>query len=139
MSRPRPKRGVDLGLKRRQRLLSPLAFQKLFESDGIPGRFLVLWHGGSGADKSAGPSASRLGVVASKRTFPHAVDRNRARRRLREAFRLNRSRMDGPADVVLLARRRILRASFPELERDLLSAFRKAGMLGGTPSPGARA
>ena len=41
--------------------------------------------------------------------------------------------------VVLLARRRILRASFPELERDLLSAFRKAGMLGGTPSPGARA
>ena len=128
---------MDLGLKRRQRLLSPLAFQKLFESDGIPGRFLVLWHGGSGADKSAGPSASRLGVVASKRTFPRAVDRNRARRRLREAFRLNRGRLAGPSDFVLLARRRILGATFPELERDLRALFRRAGLLGGGPPPAA--
>lgn len=30
---------------------------------------------------------ARLGMVVSKRLFPHAVDRNRARRRIREAFR----------------------------------------------------
>ena len=30
---------------------------------------------------------ARLGVVVSKRLFPHAVDRNRMRRRIREAFR----------------------------------------------------
>ena len=126
---------MDLGLRRRQRLLSPLAFQKLFESDGIPGRFLVLWHGASGAPD--GPSASRLGVVASKRTFPRAVDRNRARRRLREAFRLNRGRLAGPSDFVLLARRRILGATSPELERDLRALFRRAGLLGGGPPPAA--
>ena len=31
--------------------------------------------------------AARLGMIVSKRLFPHAVDRNRMRRRIREAFR----------------------------------------------------
>lgn len=30
---------------------------------------------------------ARLGMIVSKRLFPHAVDRNRIRRRIREAFR----------------------------------------------------
>jgi len=43
---------------------------------------------------------ARLGMIVSKRLFPHAVDRNRMRRRIREAFR--RMAVDLPAlDMVV--------------------------------------
>ena len=47
------------------------------------GRYVVAW---SDASETA---ESRLGVVASKRTFRHAVDRNRVKRLLRESYRLH--------------------------------------------------
>jgi len=46
------------------------------------GRLLVAWHyAADDADRQAG-------VVVSKRTFHDAVDRNRAKRLMREAYRL---------------------------------------------------
>lgn len=72
----------------------------------------------------------RLGVVASKRTFRRAVDRARAKRLLREAFRLNRGRLDGAYDVVLVARRRILEVKRPAVDRDLMIAAQRAGIAG---------
>ncbi|MDP0500351.1 MAG: ribonuclease P protein component [Verrucomicrobiota bacterium JB022] len=53
------------------------------------------------------PPLRRVGVIASKRTG-NAVHRNRAKRRLRELFRLYQDRLPPNCDVVLVARRRIL-------------------------------
>jgi ribonuclease P protein component len=72
--------------------------------------------------------ALRLGVVASKRTFRRAVDRNRAKRLLREAFRLNRSRVEGKGDLVIIARRRILDVKCQAVERELMWLLKKAGI-----------
>jgi RNase P protein component len=49
---------------------------------------------------------------------------------LREAFRLNRHRMSGSFDVVLVARRSILVRKAAEVQKDLMSLAAKAGLLG---------
>ena len=118
---PKEPASVDRGLSRRQRILSPLLFKEAFDGGRQHrGRFLVLWQRhGEGA-------AQRLGVVASKRTFPRAVDRNRAKRLLREAFRLNRWRLNTADDIVLLARGQILKVKRQTVEKDLRKVFQSA-------------
>ena len=112
------------GLSRRHRLRRSALFRETFERGSRQvGRLMVLWlRRGDGADL-------RLGVVASKRVFRRAVDRSKVKRRLREAYRLNRGRLSGKVDVVLIARRGLLAASHGEAEADLLRCAGRAGIL----------
>jgi len=76
-----------------------------------------------------GPGASlRLGVAAGK-IIGGAVQRNRARRRLREAFRLNRHLLQGECDIVLLARSQLASASWQQVQAELIALADKAGLL----------
>ncbi|MDI6774255.1 MAG: ribonuclease P protein component [Verrucomicrobiota bacterium] len=115
---------VDCGLSREQRLLRSAVFRETFaQGNRRAGRFLVLWV------RRAGDACLRLGVVASRRALPRAVDRARAKRLLREAYRLNRFRLEPGCDVVLVARRDILGAGRREVEKDLIETTRRAGIL----------
>ena len=67
----------------------------------------------------------RLGMAVGKRVG-NAVRRNRIRRRLREAFRLNRHRIPGCYDIVVNARAELAEQSFEELTENLLGAVRRA-------------
>lgn len=60
----------------------------------------------------------RLGLTVP-RAVGGAVDRNRIKRRLREAFRLHRDQLESRWDLVLNPRRSMLAAPFPEVERAL--------------------
>ncbi len=73
-------------------------------------------------------SASRLGVITGRK-IGGAVVRNRARRLLREAFRLHQHDLAGPVDLVLVARPSVVGKGFVEVETDFLTTLRKAGLL----------
>lgn len=53
---------------------------------------------------SNGKSKSRLGLVVAKKNIPTAVQRNRIKRQIREAFRSDMELADG-LDIVVLVRR----------------------------------
>jgi len=90
-------------------------FKEAFDSGiSLVGKFMVIW------PREADNAESRLGVIASKRTFAKAVSRNRAKRMIREAFRLNRFRLRGGYDFVIVARRKILKATLEDVVADLL-------------------
>ena len=76
------------------------------------------------------PSGSipRLGVITAGR-IGNAVVRNRARRLLREAFRVHQHELAQPVDLVLVARPSIAGKDFPQVERDYLATLRKIGLM----------
>lgn len=73
-------------------------------------------------------SHARLGVVTSKK-IGGAVERSRARRLLRESFRLHQHDLSQPVDIVLVARNSIAGKTFAQVEKDYLAALRRAGLV----------
>ncbi|MFA7257092.1 MAG: ribonuclease P protein component [Kiritimatiellales bacterium] len=110
-------------LSKKQRLIQASLFGEAFaQKKSFAGRFMVIWlRTGQGA-------ALRLGVVTSKKVSNRAVDRNQARRRLREIFRQHRVELAGPFDVVIIGRRNLLFASYAEAEAEFLKLAEKAGL-----------
>jgi ribonuclease P protein component len=76
-------------------------------------------------------AGSRLAVITSKR-LGNAVKRNRARRLLREAFRLHQHDLNQPLDIVLIARQSIADKKLAQVEEDFLTVLRRGGLIKGT-------
>lgn len=70
----------------------------------------------------AGP---RVGVVASRVAVGGAVQRNRAKRRLREVFRQHQGLVPAGYDLLLVARSSLNRLEYAEMERKFMDACRK--------------
>ena len=71
---------------------------------------------------------NRLGLTASVK-LGHAVVRNRARRRLREVYRLNSHRLRQGYDIILVARGRTGTAAWKDLNDTFLRLCRKLDLL----------
>ncbi|MFA7172873.1 MAG: ribonuclease P protein component [Kiritimatiellia bacterium] len=88
------------------------------------------WHGFTLSIwvRSATNAGRRAGVVVSKKNFRRAVDRNRAKRLMREAFRLNRSQIAADVDLVISARRAMAGKSCADVSGDFEKTCRRAGI-----------
>lgn len=97
-------------------------FRRLYSSAGQANGFLVLY---------ARPNhlgINRVGVTVSKK-LGKAHIRNRVRRRLREAYRLNEEQFSTGWDIVVVARSRCIGADFEKIVGSYLSLAQKAGIL----------
>lgn len=120
MSQPRdagplPPWGATLGA--RERIKRRADFRKVYDH-GIraTGRLLTLFILPNGLP------VARLGIAAGKKVGG-SVQRNRAKRLIREVFRRNK-----PApgvDVVVIPRRELIEAPLPTLEADYLGALKR--------------
>src|SRR5688572_23746628 len=107
------------GLGRDERVRSRRDFVRVQTKPGARVRaktFLVLLSlSGAGAEAPA-----RLGLVASRKVGG-AVARNRAKRLLREAFRLHKAEIERGLDLVIIAHTELASRSFQEVERELVA------------------
>ena len=97
-------------------------FRRLYASEGHANGYLVLY---ARRNRTGG---NRVGFTVSKK-LGHAVVRNRVRRRLREAYRLNEEKFQPGWDIVVVARSRCISASFQEIVNAYLTLAHKAGIL----------
>ncbi len=74
-----------------------------------------------------GSDTARLGIVASRK-LGRAVQRNRAKRLIRELFRRHRCDLGTAGiDMVIIPKRELLNAPYVSLEADYRSAIRRHG------------
>lgn len=74
----------------------------------------------------------RLGLTCTK-TVGKAVERNRAKRLMKEAYRLNEDSLKRGYDCVIVARTRAKDGKLCDIERDFLYAAAKLDFLQETP------
>jgi len=105
---------LDFRLPKENRLRKPREFRCVYENGlRFEGRFMTVFIFPSET------AFQRLGITASKKAIGNAVQRNRAKRLLREAFRLSKAELnelDTKFDWVINARRNLLRV---KLEKPL--------------------
>jgi ribonuclease P protein component len=75
------------------------------------------------------PAGARAVGFVTSRKIGNAVARNRARRLLREAYRLNQHNFKENVQIVMVARHTINGKGRREVEAALLDVFRTAGLL----------
>jgi ribonuclease P protein component len=84
-------------------------------------------------EESTGPA--RVGFTVTKK-IGNSPERNRIRRRLREAIRMAEPDLPRAAwDYVLIARKQALLCPFPEVLRDIRFAFPRVGKVKPRPNP----
>ncbi len=71
---------------------------------------------------------NRLGITVGTK-IGKAVIRNRIRRRIREIFRLNESKLACGRDLVVVARSRSITSNYRELEGEFLRLAEKLGLM----------
>ena len=113
------------GFPRRLRLLRHADFEKVYELGRrhFSASMTVFYRAREAAtSKNAPPKGLRVGFTVG-RALGGAVERNRIKRRLREAVRLSHPPMETAADVVINPRKGFLAADFEAVVNEVRRAF----------------
>ena len=84
--------------------------------------------------RNAAPDTPRVGLTVGK-VMGKAVDRNRIKRRMREAVRGNLPLVTAPVDIILHPRRTVIDHDFAALQREIAGIFRTIQRNASKPSP----
>lgn len=115
-------RSPRLRFSRQSRLLKHADFDRVYKSGRRHfGNHMTVFFLGRSDEKPP-----RIGFTVG-RAMGGAVERNRIKRRLREAVRLHGRELQAAADVVINPKKSVLQADFAELEREIVSAFAAVG------------
>lgn len=87
------------------------------------GKQIAYFHALRPADRRSDTPGPRIGLTVPK-ALGKAVDRNRIKRRLREAIRHALPLLTVPVDVILHPKRSVIDADFANLEREVAVIFR---------------
>ena len=99
--------------------------------------FRALYHRGKSAARKSmvmyvmkrrNQPVNHLGITVSVK-LGCAVERNRARRRIRETYRLNETRLKSGFDIVIVARKPAVDGPFDLLQRDFDILAKQLGLL----------
>ena len=113
------------GLRRRDRMLSPEEFEAVYSAGGRARGKLLRVDASPNDSAGGGEPRSRVGLSIPK-SFGSAVERNRARRRLRETFRTRRAGLPAGFDFILMPNRPVLGAPAEEVARAVVELCREA-------------
>jgi len=78
---------------------------------------------------------NRIGITSGKK-LGGAVERNRSRRLIREAYRLISSEIVGSWDIVFVARTRTVKATMQQVKSAMTAQMKALKMLPSSPSEG---
>ena len=116
---------LQQGLSKGSRLHLKNDFKEIIQGGKrIQERNLVLWY----RPVPSGGKQKRMGLVVSKQ-LGGAVVRNRTKRLLREAFRLNQKKLKGGIDYIFSPRRSEEWTTRQQAENFLLSVCQKADLI----------
>lgn len=107
-------------LKRKFRLRSKSGFQAIFENgENYSVKHVAIYI-------LKGPK--KFGFIASKKVG-NSVQRNRARRLMREVVRLHMSEIRNDIQIIFIARVRIRGVSYMEVEKSMINMLKRANAL----------
>ncbi len=93
------------------------------KGDVFKGRFVII------QILKAPDSKTKLGIITSKRYSNSAVTRNRAKRLIRESFRLIKHHLTTPIWIVIIARKMMLKGSLESVRNELIYFLTKANAI----------
>ena len=113
-----------LTLERDKRIRKSREFKRVQEKSRrlSSKHFLLL------VSEALGPK-SRIGITITRKVDPHAVNRNRLKRRLREIFRITYQALRAPFDIVIIARKNATDCEMADIRREILGTLKHAGLL----------
>ncbi|MBI4971155.1 MAG: ribonuclease P protein component [Candidatus Omnitrophica bacterium] len=114
------------GFSRKERLKKSGEFVRVLRSGKkIRSRFLSL----SFQEQPPASHPARLGIIVPKRVFKRAHDRNKMKRWIREAFRLEKPRVKPDVDLVAQITSVPEKTGFRVIQSELIALLEKADLI----------
>jgi ribonuclease P protein component len=90
---------LKFGFNKEERLSKYAEYKRVYQGDHCRNNFFILCFIPNNKE------TNRVGFVIKKKYFKTAVARNRLRRLLKEAYRLNKSKIKGNFDMLIIAKK----------------------------------